>query len=39
MSKFDFFLLVSTIAIFTVGIFWSHFEAEAKQIRRKHGAE
>jgi hypothetical protein len=39
MSNLDFFLIVGTITVFTVGIFWSHFEAEAKQVRRKHGKE
>ena len=39
MSKFDLFLILGTIAIFTVGIFWSHFEAEARQVRRKYGKE
>ncbi len=36
MDNLDFFLIVGTIAVFTVGIFWSHFSAEAEQIRRKH---
>jgi len=36
MSDLDFFLIIGTIAVFTVGIFWSHFSAEAEQIRRKY---
>jgi hypothetical protein len=39
MNKLDLFLILGTIAIFTVGIFWSHFEAEARQVRRKYGKE
>lgn len=36
MSQLDFLLIIGTITVFTVGIFWSHFEAEAEQIRRRH---
>lgn len=36
MSQLDFLLIVGTVTVLTVGIFWSHFAAEAEQIRRKH---
>jgi len=36
MTNGEFFMVVGTVVVLTVGIFWSHFEAEAEQIRRKH---
>ena len=37
MSNGEFFLVIGSIVILTVAVFWSHFEAEAARIRRQSG--
>ena len=36
MSDGDFLLIVSSVIILTVMVFWSHFESEAARIRRQN---
>jgi hypothetical protein len=36
MTNGEFFLVVGTIVILTVGVFWSHFNAELARIDREN---